>query len=76
MKTNVGMTDKIIRLVIGLVLIIIALIIPMSAALQIILLIIGIIALLTALTGFCCLYTLIGVNTCKTKMPPPEQPGQ
>jgi hypothetical protein len=67
MKTNVGMADKIFRIIVGIALIIISLVVAMSTALKIILLVVGIILIITALTGFCGLYTILGVNTCKKK---------
>lgn len=67
MKTNVGMADKIIRIIIGIALIIISFVVAMSTTLKIILLIVGIIMLATAVTGFCLLYKIFGVNTCKVK---------
>ncbi|NHQ60422.1 DUF2892 domain-containing protein [Chlorobium sp. BLA1] len=58
MQKNVGQTDKIIRIVIG-VAIIAAGVINQSwwGA-------VGVIPLLTAFTGFCPLYTLIKTSTC------------
>ncbi len=67
MKTNIGSTDKTIRIIIGLVLILAALLASMSGALKVILLVVGIIALITAFTGFCLLYRLVGINTTKAK---------
>jgi len=61
MKTNVGATDKIIRIVAGIVLII------MGILYSNIWIIIGLIPLITGLIGFCPLYTLLGINTCKVK---------
>ncbi len=67
MKANMGTADKIFRIIIGIVLIVIALAVAMSTALKIILLVIGIIMLVTAITGFCALYVPFGVNTSKKK---------
>lgn len=67
MKCNVGKTEKLIRLGIA------ALSIPMfvfslvSSPANIILGVIGGIALLTGLIGFCPLWTVLGVNTCKAE---------
>ncbi|RQW06650.1 DUF2892 domain-containing protein [candidate division KSB1 bacterium] len=61
MKTNVGATDKIIRIVAGIVLII------MGIFYSKIWIIIGLIPLITGLIGSCPLYTLLGINTCKVK---------
>jgi hypothetical protein len=62
MKTNVGATDKFIRIVLGIVLIVLGVI--NTAWL---LVIIGLIPLITGLIGYCPLYTLLGINTCKVK---------
>ena len=67
MKTNVGTTDKIIRVIIGIVLLLLAFLFPVGQTLKIIFIVIGIISLLTSLIGFCLAYTLFGINTCKAK---------
>ena len=61
MKKNVGGIDKATRIVLGLV--IIALGIYFKNWLGII----GVIILLTGLLGWCGLYTILGINTCKIK---------
>jgi hypothetical protein len=62
MKTNAGGIDRILRLVLGLVLIALTLTgtIGMWGWL-------GLVLVGTAAIGFCPLYPLIGVNTCPTK---------
>ncbi|UJF24109.1 DUF2892 domain-containing protein [Suttonella sp. R2A3] len=62
MKKNVGQIDRIIRIVIGALLIILALagVIGWWGYL-------GVIPLATGLTSFCALYSLLGINTCKIK---------
>ncbi|MGM0522334.1 MAG: YgaP family membrane protein [Pseudomonadota bacterium] len=62
MKTNVGGVDKIARIVVGALLILLALTGTVGAWGWI-----GIVPLATGLFNFCPLYSLIGVNTCKTK---------
>jgi len=61
MKKNVGKVDKIIRIVIGVLFIVAAYIWSWW------LLIPAFIAIATAFTGFCGLYALFGINTCKVK---------
>ncbi|MCU0644960.1 MAG: DUF2892 domain-containing protein [bacterium] len=61
MKTNVGATDKTIRIVVGILLIILGV---FGSRLWII---IGLIPLITGLIGYCPLYTVLGINTCKVK---------
>ena len=67
MKKTVGPTDKIIRIILGIVLLILAFATAVGPTAKVILIILGIIALLTALTGICPLYSLFGINTCKVK---------
>lgn len=64
MKTNVGSTDKIIRIVIGLALL--SLLFVLQGGIRFVGLI-GIVPLLTAFVGFCPLYTVLGMNTCGVK---------
>jgi len=59
---NVGSVDKILRIVVGLVLIALVFVGPQTPWGWI-----GVVPLLTAVLGFCPLYKVIGVNTCKTK---------
>jgi len=59
---NVGSVDKILRIVVGLALIAIVFVGPQTPWGWI-----GVVPLLTALLGFCPLYRLIGMNTCRTK---------
>ncbi|WP_420567518.1 YgaP family membrane protein [Thalassovita sp.] len=58
---NVGGIDKILRIVIGAALIVGAL---MGYGIW---MWIGLVPLLTGLSGFCPLYKLVGVNTCPNK---------
>ena len=67
MEKTVGTTDKVIRIIIGIILLLIAIAFPVGTAWTIILVILGLIALITGISGFCPLYSLLGINTCKTK---------
>ena len=67
MKKTVGSADKVIRIILGLVLLIIAFAVSVGQILKVILIVIGIIALLTAITGLCPLYSLLGISTRKVK---------
>ncbi len=60
MQANVGKVDKTLRIVIGLVLISLVFVGPQTPWGWI-----GVIPLATALIGWCPLYKIIGVNTCK-----------
>ncbi len=61
MKVNVGLGDKVARIIVGVGIILAGLIFKSWWG------IVGIVPLATAVTGFCPLYTLLGVSTCKVK---------
>ena len=61
MKINVGSADKVLRVVAGVV------IIACGIAFKSWWGVIGVIPLATAFVGFCPLYSLLGVSTCKVK---------
>lgn len=65
MEKTVGKTDKVFRIIIGIILLIIAIAFPVGQVWTVILIILGLIALITAISGFCPLYSLFGINTCK-----------
>jgi hypothetical protein len=66
MKQNIGTIDRIIRVIVG-----ISLFFTMRSlendTVQIVFLIASIITIFTALTGWCGLYKILGINTCKVK---------
>ena len=62
MKSNVGGIDKIARIVVGALLILLALIGTIGAWGWI-----GVVPLATGLFNFCPAYSLFGISTCKTK---------
>ncbi len=66
MTKNIGDMDRMVRFVLGAVLVLIGLLVPMSsAALQIILLLIGIYLLVTAAIRTCLVYRLLNMSTLK-----------
>lgn len=67
MKTNVGLTDKAIRIVIALLITILIYKDILSGTLAIVAGIFAVILLLTTLIGFCPLYRIFGISTCKRK---------
>jgi len=67
MKKNMGMADKIIRVIIAAVVVILYFTETVSGTLGIVLLALAGIFVLTSLISFCPLYTLLGINTCKMK---------
>lgn len=66
-KANEGPTDRIARAIVGVVLLFIAL--YQTGGLQILLFVLAAICLLTAVTGFCGIYALFKINTCKISTP-------
>ena len=60
---NEGTVDRIIRIVLGLVFLLLAMF-SFVGAVQIIFYIIGAVALITGIVGFCGLYKILGINTC------------
>jgi hypothetical protein len=66
MKVNVGLVDRIIRSFVGIGAAVVA--VYLDSLWSIIPAIIAVVALVTAISGRCGLYTLFGVNTCKVKV--------
>ncbi|MGB9679377.1 MAG: YgaP family membrane protein [Minisyncoccia bacterium] len=64
MKTNIGSTDKIIRYIIGILLLSMLFFVSGSAKYWGL---IGLIPIITAAIGFCPLYTIFGINTANKK---------
>jgi hypothetical protein len=63
MKQNVGALDRIIRLIVGVIIIVVGVIYNSWWGL------IGVAVFLTGLTGRCAAYLPFGINTCKVKTP-------
>ena len=63
MKKNVGVTDRIVRLILGVIIIGLGLYFKSWWG------VIGIIPLITGLIGYCGLYSPFGINTCKIRKP-------
>jgi len=61
-KQNESNLDKKIRLVVGVVSLLLA-IFMFTGTIQIIVFIVGVLAIVTGLTGFCLLYELFGIKT-------------
>lgn len=59
MSRNEGTIDRLLRIIVGLVLIALVFVGPRTAWGWI-----GLVPLLTGLVGMCPLYSLIGINTC------------
>ncbi len=67
MKKNMGTTDKVIRLIIAVILAVLSFSEVVTGTPGIVLLVVAGVLAITTLTGFCGLYTLFGINTCKVK---------
>jgi hypothetical protein len=65
-KQNEGITDRIIRIAVGII-VIFAGLFWFTGIMQIIALIIGAISLVTGITGFCGLYAILGISTKSKK---------
>lgn len=73
MKKNMGTIDKVIRLLIVVAVAALYFTNVISGTLAIILGVVALIMLITSLTGFCGLYSIFGISTCKVK--PQEKEG-
>jgi hypothetical protein len=67
MKTNMSNIDKIIRVLVAVVVAVLYFTNIISGTLAIILMVLAGIFILTSIIGFCPLYAIFGINTCKTK---------
>lgn len=67
MKKNMGKTDKLIRVTLGLIFIALYFAGTVTGTLGIVLVILGAVFILTSATSFCPLYTLVGISTCAVK---------
>lgn len=67
MKKNMGTIDQIIRLALAAVIAILYLTGIVPGVIGIILIVIALIFAVTSLIGFCPLYTLLKISTCKVK---------
>jgi uncharacterized membrane protein len=59
---NEGKLDRTVRIVLGLAILLLSVFV--SGVLQIVFYIIGAVALITGIIGFCGLYKILGINTC------------
>ena len=66
MKSNVGMVDKAVRIVLGLGLLSLLVLLDGNARW---LGLIGIVPLVTGSLGYCPLYSILGLSTCSAKAP-------
>ncbi len=67
MKTNMGPQDKTIRIIIAVIIAVLFFTKVISGTLAIVLLVVAGVFVLTRLIGFCPLYSILGISTCKRK---------
>jgi hypothetical protein len=67
MPCNVGGIERIARITVGIVLLIVGFTVPMSSTWQIVAFVLGAIGLGTGLIKYCPLNSVFGFNTCKSK---------
>lgn len=65
MNTNVGSTDKMVRIGLAVAAAVLAFVVGAGSVGGIVLLVVAAVLGVTALVGFCPLYRLFGINTCK-----------
>lgn len=67
MNKNVGTIDRVVRAVIGVAAVIGAFSVGLTSVWGIVLAVVALIALVTAVVGFCPLYRLLGISTHTTQ---------
>jgi len=67
MKTNVGTADRMIRLVLAVIFVVLYFTETITGTLGYVLLALGSVFAITSMVGFCPLYAIVGLNTCPTK---------
>lgn len=67
-EKNVGGADKTIRIVVGVVMIALAMFADMTTGWRIVAWVVAAVSFLTAVSGFCPLNKLLGINTCRHKL--------
>ncbi len=64
-RANESMTDRVIRVALGLILLLLAWL-AFDGVLAWVALIVGVIALFTGVAGFCAIYRILGITTTKS----------
>ncbi len=67
MNANVGSTDKIARVVLALLAVVFAFLTGIGTTLGVVLLVVGVVLAVTAFTGFCPIYRVLGMSTCPAR---------
>lgn len=66
MSSNVGSVDRFLRILVGSIFLYLGVFVYVGSRVGLVLDVVGTIALLTGIIGFCGLYKLMGINTCPT----------
>jgi uncharacterized membrane protein HdeD (DUF308 family) len=68
MEKNECTSDRVVRVILGIILLYVgAIYMGLSGILSYIVVIVGLLLLVTGLIGFCLLYSVLGINTCKPR---------
>jgi len=67
MKANMGPQDKTIRIILAIIIAVLFFTKIITGTLAIVLLVVAGIFIITSLIGFCPLYSILGISTCKKK---------
>ena len=67
MKCNVGKTDRIIRIVLGIILLVAGIVAPVGMTWRVVLLVIAAVALVTAIIRFCPANAIVGIDSCESE---------
>ena len=64
-KKNLGVADRIVRLIGGVILIYLGYALISNNFLRVLLVIIGVVGVIESIISYCYIYNLFGINTCK-----------
>lgn len=64
-QTNIGVADRIIRIIIAIIALVIA--VQSTGNIKLVAGVVSALMMITAITGFCWLYKLMGIQTCPRK---------
>jgi hypothetical protein len=67
MKRNEGTTDRILRAIAAVAALAVALVVGLGSIAGIVLAVVGIVLGVTAATGFCPIYRVLGLSTCPVR---------
>jgi len=78
MTKNIGVIDRIIRAILGVILLYVSYIYGMTTIFSIVLFVVAVILIVESFIGWCLIYKILGIDTAKSKMMPsqPQQPQQ